>query len=257
MTRPGASLPLRPASWVRSWNVRSSARKSGSERPVSASTTAASLDAGEVVSLRDHLRADEDGRSKSAAANRSSAARSGTRLRDGIGVEADPLQLRNVLLELAFEFLRTGADARELRRAARRARLAGGLASAAMVAAERAIAVERERNVAVRAAASGAARAAVKRRRDAAAVEEEDRLCRFLLRERRPSSDRKRRGERVRLLAAQVDDAHRGHRRADPAAVRLEPLERLPRLGPRRRRAERSRRRPRAQPRFAATVRAS
>ena len=39
--RPGASRPLRPASWVTSWNVRSSARKSGSAMPVSASTTAA------------------------------------------------------------------------------------------------------------------------------------------------------------------------------------------------------------------------
>ena len=41
-TRPGASRPLRPASWVRSWKVRSSARKSGRPSPVSASTTAAS-----------------------------------------------------------------------------------------------------------------------------------------------------------------------------------------------------------------------
>ena len=45
-TRPGASRPLRPASCVTSWNVRSSARKSGSARPVSASTTAASATPG-------------------------------------------------------------------------------------------------------------------------------------------------------------------------------------------------------------------
>ena len=42
ITFPGASRPLRPASCVTSWKVRSSARKSGSARPVSASTTAAS-----------------------------------------------------------------------------------------------------------------------------------------------------------------------------------------------------------------------
>ena len=41
-TRPGASRPLRPASCVISWNVRSSARKSGIASPVSASITAAS-----------------------------------------------------------------------------------------------------------------------------------------------------------------------------------------------------------------------
>ena len=46
-----------------------------------------------------------------------------------------------------------------------------------------------------------------------------------------------RRRERIARLLAQVDDANGGHRRRDPAAE-LEPLERLPGLGPRRRRAE-------------------
>ena len=45
-TLPGASRPLLPASCVTSWNVRSSARKSGNASPASASTTAATATPG-------------------------------------------------------------------------------------------------------------------------------------------------------------------------------------------------------------------
>ena len=75
----------------------------------------------------------------------------------------------------------------------------------------------------------------MERGRDAAAVEEQDRLAASL---RKPAQlGEERRRERVARLLAQVDDANRGHRRRDPAAE-LEPLERVPRLRPRRRRAE-------------------
>ncbi len=95
--------------------------------------------------------------------------------------------------------------------------------------------MERERDVAVQAAAGDAARAAVERGRDAAPVEQEDRLAAVL---RKPAElGEERRRERIGRLLAQVDDADRGHRRRDPAAE-LEPLECLPRLRPRRRRAE-------------------
>jgi hypothetical protein len=95
--------------------------------------------------------------------------------------------------------------------------------------------VERERDVAVRAAARDAARAAVERGRDPAAVEQEDRLAAAF---REPAElGEQRRGQRVAGLEPEVDDLHPGKRRSDTAAE-LEPLERLPRLGPWRRRAE-------------------
>ena len=138
-------------------------------------------------------------------------------------------------LELALEPLCPGADPRQLGRAAIRARLPRGLAAAAVVAAEGAVRVERERDVAVPAATRDAAGAAVKRRCDAAPVEEQDRLAAPL---REPAQlGEKRRRERIAGFVAQVDDADGGHRRGDPAAE-LEPLERVPGLGPRRRRAE-------------------
>ena len=75
----------------------------------------------------------------------------------------------------------------------------------------------------------------MQRGRDAAPVEEKDPLAAVL---REPAElGEKRRRERIARLLAQVDDANRGHRRCDPAAE-LEPLERVPGLGPRRRRAE-------------------
>ena len=61
ITRPGASRPLRPASCVTSWNVRSSARKSGSAEAGVGVDDRRERDAGEVVALRDHLRAEQHG----------------------------------------------------------------------------------------------------------------------------------------------------------------------------------------------------
>jgi hypothetical protein len=75
----------------------------------------------------------------------------------------------------------------------------------------------------------------VKRGRHAAPVEEQDPLAAAL---REPAEFGEERGrERIARLLAQVDDADGGHRRGDPAAE-LDPLERLPGLGPRRGRAE-------------------
>ena len=79
-TRPGASRPLRPASWVRSWNVRSSARKSGRPRPVSASTTAASSTPAKWCPFATICVPTRTARS--ARANRSSASRELLGLRD-------------------------------------------------------------------------------------------------------------------------------------------------------------------------------
>ena len=182
------------------------------------------LDAGEVVALRDHLRADEHG----ALRLREPLERLAQllRLRDRVGVEPDPLQLGDVALELALEPLRPCSDPRELGRAARRARLPAGLARAAVVAAQRPVAVQRERDVAVRAATGDTAGAAMQRRRDAAPVEEQDRLAARL---GEPAElGEKRRGERVARLVAQVDDPNRGHaarrsgRRARAARARCQ-----------------------------------
>src|SRR5262249_53245141 len=109
------------------------------------------LDAGEVVALRDHLRADENG----AIGTREPLERLPKllRLRDCVRVEPDPLQLRNVTLELPLQALRPGSDPRELGRTAPGARDTGGLAGAAVVTAKRGVPVEGEGDVAVRAAA--------------------------------------------------------------------------------------------------------
>ena len=161
------------------------------------------LDAGEVVSLGDHLRAHQ---------NRTLGAREPLErlaqllgLRDRVGVEPDPLELGDVLLELALEPLRPGTDPRELGRAARRARLAGRLASAAVVAAEGFVRMQRERDVAVRAAACRAAGPAVERGRDAAPVEQDDRLAAVLCEPAELGEERRR--ERIAGLVPEVDDA--------------------------------------------------
>src|SRR5437763_875659 len=119
---------------------------------------------------------------------------------------ATPLELRQLRLELALEFLRPCAEARELRRAARGTRFRFGLRVAAVMTAQRAVGVQDERDVAVLTAQRRAARAAVQRRRDAAAVQEQDRLA-TALRDRTELGEQRRR-ERVAGLAPQVDDAH-------------------------------------------------
>ena len=104
----------------------------------------------------------------------------------------------------------------------------------AVVAVQHVVAVQDERDVAVRAAQRRPARPAVDRRCDAAPVEQQDRLAAF----RRHAAERReqRRRERVAGLAAEVDDAHRRERPDEPPAE-VEPVEALPALGPRRRAA--------------------
>ncbi len=104
-----------------------------------------------------------------------------------------------------------------------------------MVAAQRVVAVQDERDVAVRTANRLAAGAAVKRGRNAAAVEQQDRLAAVLL--DRAQLGQKRRRQRITGLAAQVDDLHARQVAGEPPAE-LEPLEARPAFRPRRRRAE-------------------
>ena len=174
---PGASRPLRPASCVTSWNVRSSARKSGSAERRVRVDHGRELDAGEVVALRDHLRPEQDravGARRSGGARRSAPPASRP-CRASSRIE---LELREVARELALEPLRARRRAARARPSrtpgtspatARRGRSGGSAA--------RRVAVEDERDVAVRAADRRAARAAVERGRDAAPVQEQDRLA--------------------------------------------------------------------------------
>jgi hypothetical protein len=113
-----------------------------------------------VVPLRNHLRAHEN----RAVGEREPLERGAEliRLRDGVGVEPDPLELGDVALELALEPLRPGSDPRELGGAALGARLAGRLPRVAVMAAETAVPMQRERDVTVRATAGDSAGAAVK-----------------------------------------------------------------------------------------------
>ena len=70
------------------------------------------LDACEVVALRDHLRAHEDG--TLGAREPLERLAQLLRLRNRVRVEPDPLELGDVLLELALQPLRPRPDAREL-----------------------------------------------------------------------------------------------------------------------------------------------
>ena len=113
-------------------------------------------DPGEVMALRDHLRADEDGAVGGGEAVERLAERPG--LRGRVRIEPDPLELRHPLLELGLEPLRAGADPRQLGRAARRARLRDRLRVAAMVAVQPRVPVQRQRDVAEPAAPRDARR---------------------------------------------------------------------------------------------------
>src|SRR6266511_3977887 len=157
------------------------------------------------------------------------------RLLDGIGVEPDAFQLWQLRLELALELLRAGAEPRQLRGVARGARLRLRLRVPAVMAAQEAVAVEDERDVAVDAAEGQPARTAVQRGRDTAAVEQQDRLAALFL--DRPERGQQRRGERVARFAAQIDDEHRRQRTGEPP-TEVEPLELPPALGSRSRAAE-------------------
>src|SRR5262249_43969370 len=136
------------------------------------------------------------------------------RLRDRVGVEPDPLEARKHLFELALEPLRPGAEAREVGRAAFGAGARRRLGMAAVMAAERPVAVEDERHVTVVAAARHAARAAMDGRRNAAAVQQEDRLAATPVEALELLQERS--GERIPALAPQVDDAHGRQRPGDP-----------------------------------------
>jgi hypothetical protein len=60
ITRPGrAPRPARPATWVRSWKVRSAGAEVGQPEREIGAQHADQRHAGEVVALGDHLRADE------------------------------------------------------------------------------------------------------------------------------------------------------------------------------------------------------
>src|SRR5581483_11584728 len=115
-------------------------------------------------------------------------------------------ELRHVLRELALELLRAGADAREVSRPACRADLRRSLREAAMMAVQARVTVQRECDVAARAAPRLAARAAVQRGRDAAPIEQQDRLASVL--DESAELREQRRRQRIAGLAAQVDDAH-------------------------------------------------
>jgi hypothetical protein len=80
-----------------------------------------------------------------------------------VGIEAEPLELRDPLRELGLELLRAGTDPRELDRAALRAAPRNVLDVAAVMAVEPLVGVERERDVAVRASARDAAGATPRR----------------------------------------------------------------------------------------------
>ena len=148
---PGASRPLRPASCVTSWNVRSSARKSGIAIPVSASTTAASGHPGEVVALRHHLRPEQDG-----AVGGGEAAERLARARPA----SPPCRRRGGSAPARGRASRARARAAGCRRRSAPApadphagQCSGVGSSAAVVAVQPAVAVQHQRDVAVPAAA--------------------------------------------------------------------------------------------------------
>ena len=95
--------------------------------------------------------------------------------------------------------------------------------------------MERQRDVAGRAAKRPAAAPAVERRSEAPAVEEEDRLA-ATVGDLTETGEQGRR-QRIAALPAQVDDADRRERRAE-ATAQLDAVEQRPALRPRRRGAE-------------------
>ena len=109
------------------------------------------LDAGEVMALRHHLRADENDAVGRREPSQGLAERS--RLRGRVGVEPDSLQLGHALRKLGLESLRARPDASDLRRAALWAFRTDRLVASAVMAAQALVPVQRERDVAQRAAA--------------------------------------------------------------------------------------------------------
>ena len=127
------------------------------------------------MALRDHLRADEDdavGGGETPERGRECA-----RLLHRVGVEADAFQLGQLRLELALQLLRARPEPCELGRAAGGTRLRLRFRVAAVMAAQQAVAVQDERDVAVDAAQGHAASTAMQRGRDTAAIQKQDRLA--------------------------------------------------------------------------------
>ena len=187
------------------------------------------LDALKVMPFRHHLRSEQHG---SLCGGESCERRSQVlRLRNRVRVEPNQLQVGQLAREVALELLRPRAQTCEVRGAAGGAQSRRVTGEAAVMAPERRVAVEDERDVAVRTADRRPARATMERRRDPAAVQEQDCLAPVL----RDAAKRieQRRRQRIPRLAAQVDDAYRRQRRAQPAAE-VESFERRPRLRPRR-----------------------
>src|SRR5439155_7328695 len=116
-------------------------------------------DPGEVVALGDHLRPEQDGPIGRAEAAQRVRKRLGPG--DRVGIEPDPLELRDVPLQLALELLRPGAETRQLGRPAIRTLRRRRLVPAAVVAAQRLVRVQHERDVAERTAERRAAGAAM------------------------------------------------------------------------------------------------
>src|SRR6266545_7544617 len=187
----------------------------------------------EVMTLCDHLRPDEHDAIGRGEARQRGGERTGAR--DGVGVEPDALELRQLRLQLPLEPLRARTEPRQLRRAAARARVRLGLGVGAVVATQVPVAVEYQRDVAVVAAERRATGAAVQCRRDTAPVEQEDRLAAAV--DDAAELRQQRCGKGVARLAAQVDDAH-GRKRSGEAPAELEPLEPPPTLRARGRAAE-------------------
>src|SRR6266545_6924922 len=172
------------------------------------------------MALRDDLRAEQHRPVGGRETAQRRCERSGFRNR--IRVEAKPLELRHPLFELPLEALGAGADPREPGRTAGGTGFRRRLSHAAVVAMQESVAVEDERDIAVRAATGLAAGAAVQRRRDAAPVEQQDRLPAALGELSELAQQRRR--ERIAGLAAQVDDSDGGTGRPDTLAD-VEPLE--------------------------------
>ena len=103
------------------------------------------------------------------------------------------------------------------------------------MAAQKAIAVQDEGDVAVGAAQRQPAGTTVQRRRDTAAVEEQDRLAAVFF--DRSELGEEGRGQRVPRFAAEIDNPDRWQRAREPPAE-IEPLERPPALRARGRAAE-------------------
>ncbi len=184
----------------------------------------------EVMPLGDHLRPQQDPALGGGEAPEDLGEQPW--LGGDVRVEPEPLQLRQSLGQLGLELLRAGTDARHLGRPAGRTELGRGLAAPAMVAVEATVGVERQRDVAVRAAEGEPAGPAVQRGCDSTTVEEEDGLAPAVGELAERGQERGR--QRVARLAPEIDDLHGRQGPREPSA-QLQALQPLPALRARRR----------------------